>query len=1189
MTHPSPQVFNAFESTLSPGINLIEASAGTGKTYSIVMLVLRFLLEHGYTLEQLLIVTFTKAAAQELRDRVRSRLLEVKAILAGNSSNDAELDAWVANLADSDLTRCRLMDALADSDHANIFTIHGFCQRTLTQFALESGQVFGSELLENVSHIEQQIAQDYWRIETYARSLTQVVLIRSVATTPDSLLAAIRNIRDGSEILPPEVSLQQCLQELEAQLDLIQKVFSDVLTGIKTAIAEQPDHFKVKFKEDFANSVNKLQSWLAGKRPVPLQAITSLTEENFLNKALNNRKFMARPAQGLTAEQRKNDFLQEYGIELSTLEPLAEQLTTLQIALKQGLYNYLKTELENRLTHSNQLSFNSMISHLANALSGEQGTHLKQLLQNKYPVALIDEFQDTDDTQWSIFSTLVEPPANNHFLYLIGDPKQAIYRFRGADIYSYLQAKKQADQEYSLEKNWRSQAPLVSATNTLFAIDKPFLIEDIRYYPVKAGLSEPGLTKSGKCFEQMVLWELEKNPQQKDGYWFTNNGNPKAQIRTHVVKEILQLLDPSNAIILDNRALKPSDIAILVRSHKEAEAYQQALTEHGVPAVLNSKASVFESRQAIEIYHLLHAITRPGNPQLLRYALSLPWFGMNGNDLYDLQDNQQQMDQWLIDFQRYHELWERKGLLAMMHTLMDDHQVALHLQQNNQLERQLTNINHILEMMQEVAVNQRLTMSQTLEWLSDTMQQRIIPGGQELRLESDDNALEIVTIHASKGLEYGIVFCPDLWSYRKPNKSDIVVFHQNGKHYSDLGSDALEQHRELSQTESQAEDLRLLYVAITRAKYRCYLAWANLRTAKTENDSALAHVYQQQPGESWGERMQSLLKQTGDCANNPFHYSSLEVEAEVKGYYQRTEQPNLTANREITAERIQQDWMMSSYSGLAYHSVHDVEIPELPLDKSGEIETVSDTGQQHEESEELPRGAQTGNLVHELLEHIPFAVLADPQKNDDYIAKRDELIKRFGVAIENKALLDQLLINTVTTPIDVPDDKNPPFILANLPEAHCLKEMPFYFAVKHLDSHKINAVLAQCESCLPLSEQQMRGQLTGFIDLICKFGGRYYVMDYKTNSLPDYSIASMTSAMREHNYGLQYWIYTLVLHRHLQQSLPDYDFNKHFGGVRYLFVRGMQADKPASGVYQDQPDYAMLQAFAQAFTGEVTA
>ena len=265
---------------------------------------------------------------------------------------------------------------------------------------------------------------------------------------------------------------------------------------------------------------------------------------------------------------------------------------------------------------------------------------------------------------------------------------------------------------------------------------------------------------------------------------------------------------------------------------------------------------------------------------------------------------------------------------------------------------------------------------------------------------------------------------------------------------------------------------------------------------------------------------------------------------------------------------------MSSYTALAALTQDDV--PALPQDKAREedLPTVVDVQQA-----QLPKGTHTGNVVHDLLENNDFTALASAV---DISVTRDQACRRYGLQLDEPEMLDKLLGKVVTTPLCNEDLQ---FYLAKLNDQHCLKEMPFYLSMQHINVRQINKVLQGVATFQPLNDKQMQGYLTGFIDLICEYNGRFYVMDYKTNSLPDYQSESLVQAMREHNYGLQYWIYALVLHQYLQNRLPDYQYATHFGGVRYLFVRGMRPELPMSGVYQDMPDLQRLTELAELFAG----
>jgi exodeoxyribonuclease V beta subunit len=390
---------------------------------------------------------------------------------------------------------------------------------------------------------------------------------------------------------------------------------------------------------------------------------------------------------------------------------------------------------------------------------------------------------------------------------------------------------------------------------------------------------------------------------------------------------------------------------------------------------------------------------------------------------------------------------------------------------------------------------------------------------------------------------------------------------------ADLGSEQFEQHREQAQYEQLAEDLRVLYVAITRAKYRCYIAWADTRTANEPNKSALSYLlfgHQEMDFAQQQAHFISLCQQAPDT----FTYQLLATSAEINGQHRTPTQHRVFSARQWQ-NRSSNTWQMSSYTALSALSQHDS--PELPADKVQETQ-VPAPDQQHPEP--IPRGAHTGNVLHALLENISFQALAN---DEDISAIRDSACQRFGLHLEQPELLDSLLTNVVRTPLSVQDDR---FILANLNNRECLKEMPFYLSMDKINTGQINSILADLPTFQALTDKQMRGYLTGFIDLICRYQGRYYVLDYKSNGLPDYQASTLTHAMREHNYGLQYWIYTLVLHRYLQNRLANYSYARHFGGVRYLFIRGMQPEQALSGVYQDMPDIERIEQLSALFGGQ---
>lgn len=1175
--------FDAVSTPLLNGINLLEASAGTGKTYTIAMLVLRFIVERDSTINKLLVVTFTKAATEELKHRIRTKLVEAKrAIHQQPQSDDATVANWLRHLAltrpelTTELIKQRLELALLDIDQAGIFTIHSFCQRVLREHALESGQLFDAELTDDLSSIKQSCVDDFWRKQIYTRSLWDIAVLSADYATPDELLASIAAV--PSNVLTADTTSQLLpdYQPLDAVLTQLKQIADNAAIHLKTTADTVQSRFNEgKFKDSYCHCFTEyytvLKAWLNNESNLlPSKEALNLLTHTGLIEGLHGGKFRA--AKGQRSAERKADYLASFAINTTVFDQLAQAAKNSSLLFRRALLESLRLELNAQLQKLNVMSFDNLITRLAAVLQSEQGALLTAELQQRFTAALIDEFQDTDEHQWQIFSTVFA--TKTHALYLIGDPKQAIYKFRGADIYSYLDAQRKAEHQFTLSKNWRSQPYLISAVNVLFKRDQAFLLADLSFTPVAAAKSiqDGVLTYKNVTIAPMMLWQL---PDNDASYWTA--AKAATIIRTAVVNEILQLLNDDYRLQPQNRLLQAQDIAILVRSNGQARDYQQALRHAQVPSVINSTESVFSSIEARELYTLLQAVANPSDTNLLKQALSLPWFALNGQALYQFIHDETRLQQQMDYFLYYHTLWQQQGLMAMMHDLLNREHIKLHLATSPLAERQLTNLYHLIELLQQTALDEHLAIHKTIDWLAHAITKNSHSEHQQLRLESDDNAVKIITLHRAKGLEYAVVFCPALWQRHHSLTQEKLVIschrslseHGTNQLIVDLGSDQFEAHRQLALQEELAEDLRLFYVAVTRAKYRCYLTWANVRFKETPNNSAMAWLLGDFAQADFLTQ-QKVLRGFSEDYPEAFAYHILTLSHDITGQYsaQRVHSHFSAKKRHRLLYSI---WQMSSYTALSALSIADA--PELPKDKVNEPLLITAPLI----PDELPRGAHTGNVVHDLLEHNAFNELA---QGKDISEQRDKACFRYGLSLTRPEQLNELLTAVVSTPLSS-DDRG--FCLRYLADTQCLKEMPFYLAMNAMDVQQINNILGDEPSYQSLSSKQMCGYLTGFIDLICQYRGRYYVMDYKTNSLADYTEDSLVDAMREHNYGLQYWLYTVVLHRYLQQRLTHYDYERDFGGVRYLFVRGMRPEIAMSAVYSSRPELIKVQALAALF------
>ncbi len=1173
--HSGYEIFDAARVALQKGVNLVEASAGTGKTYAIGMLVLRALVELGQPIEKILIVTFTKAATEELKSRIRARLVEARELLGSkadmsNTKTDQTLLDWAGTIEDRQAAVQLLQLALYDIDRAGIFTIHGFCQRMLVEQALESGQLFDVELLTDINHIRSQVADDFWRQRIYPLAPLPCALLTGSFSSPDKLLASVSRVFNGEGRIEPRVgTIDEVLVELQRAMTAMTLWWRENSGGLYQFFSGSlaGGYFKKTFRADFECWYAALGGFFSG---------TSLSVPD--NIGLLQRQSLVGQLHGtkIRGDAKKNLFLADWPLPESKIDQLLEAVAGLLLTFRVKLAEELYSEVSRRLLEQGTMGFHDLILGLSAALKrdmGEPGHGLRQTLAERFSVALIDEFQDTDNSQWHIFSTLFG--GGSHYLYLIGDPKQAIYKFRGADIHSYFLARESAGRLLTLEKNYRSHPFLVEEVNRLFSSrSRPFFFDEstLQYRPVLAAkkAGDIDLIQGGRSLAGMVYCTLDSEPEDKNGRW--TSGKAAEQFRRFVASELGRLLDPTSPVFLQTagqvpqqRPLATHDIAILVRSNRQAEEYRQALAEAAIPAVVGSRQSVYQTRECRELFLLLQAIAAPGDTGHLKTAMTISWFGFTGNRLHELWQDEEQLSRYHSRFLQYNQRWQEQGVLPMMMGLLVAEEVLPTLASGQLAERAIANISHLTGLLGEQENEEKLGIGQLLQWLRKMMQGSQSAENAELLLESDEEAVRIVTMHSAKGLEYPVVFCPYLWyagNRSKGEKYQISCHDEEHRSLLDLGSDLFAARREQAAQEEMAEDLRLLYVAVTRAQIRCYTGWADVK-----------------PGGSVGDSFQSALGYLLFAGANveyqvqqeKFHQLALEksvqhliVSADEPGVDYRNDHGETALQpRQASGRSLQTEWQMSSYSAMAGLSDYAHESVVLE-DRMGD-------GRQRIPVTGLPAGPHFGNVIHDLLESLSFSAIARQEDDAEVLDLVRQKCARHGVqaaAEEIKKMLELV----VATPLTAGS-----YALAMLADELCLKEMGFYFHLSRLATDRINDLLAEEPTFVPLGHKVMCGYLTGFVDLICAYAGKYYILDYKTNFLGelmgDYAPGQLVAAMQSHNYGLQYWIYTLVLHRHLQNSVPDYSYAHHFGGVRYLFVRGMDPGIPGSGVYAALPEY----------------
>ena len=1243
------ETFDAATASLRKGVNLVEASAGTGKTFAIAMLVLRFVTESGLPLSSILVVTFTKAATEELKGRIRARLASARDLLDSNQrpgvsdQTDPALAVWRAGLANrgvaEQLALHRLEMALLDMDLAAVFTIHGFCQRMLQEQALESGQLFDFELTTDPSRLRAQVIQDYWRRNMYTLSPLHCALITEIYKTPDDLYKSVEGAGKRSARIEPQTpTVAEALTLFDQSLNRLSGWWQSNAATLHPLLQEAVDEgkFTKELQTGFSGWWQQVDDFLGGRSLQPPANIERLSAAG-IKAELHGGKF--RSSKEKSGEEKKEEFIVAWPLADQEVADFLLARQTVALAFRIGLVRELSTGLTRTLRQQKLLSFDDLISQLAKALAGEQGPGLRQILGKRYQVALIDEFQDTDDAQYSIFSALfagqgrpritgaMDAPqevllgcdagatvGSSHYLYLIGDPKQAIYTFRGADIYSYFKARDQADFHLGLEKNYRSHPTLVEAVNRLFQLrEDAFATGELSYSPVLPAKSaaDGQLLDDGKGMAVMVYCQLDAAPDTDDGRWTSEKATER--IVSSVVAETARLLRPEGPIMLTamdkerplppgkrgeaetpalaptalerpcSSPLAPRDIAILVRNHRQADQFQAALAWAGIPAVMASQQSVFATNECHDLFLLMQALCAPADITLLKTTLTSAWFGMNGQELYDLWQTPEQVDLRQSRFHDYHLLWQERGFLAMMTSLLATEKILLNLARQPLAERKISNIHHLLELIQAAETEEAMGPGKTLQWLRAMKDDQRGLEDTELRLESDEEAVRIVTMHSAKGLEYPVVFCPFLWqrgNFLKKQQDFVTCHDENRELVIDLGSPDFARHKEQALAEELAEELRLAYVALTRAKYRCYAFWAEVKGNKEITESmvpSLAWLLSLEQGKDFSAQIQTLQQQ---AANDSVAHELIAVapdEAVVMAS-RKTGKDELVS-LSFTGRNLHTDWLLHSYSSLSHQPDNEVNWSERP-----ESADLSPATSDSDLLPDLPKGAAMGNVVHALLEEVPFATLTTGAGYENLLHQQ---CAWFGVEV-NPDRLAALLQKVVQTPLSVADPGTP-FCLEALNPSEIIREMPFYFQLTNSSTEQINTILAGETTVTPITPKTLQGYLTGFVDLICRCQGKFYIMDYKSNwlgnHLSDYGPERLEQAMRDHNYGLQYWLYTLVLHRYLQNSVENYDYATHFGGVMYLFIRGMEPTLPGSGVYFDLPDQATLEQLDRCLTG----
>jgi exodeoxyribonuclease V beta subunit len=1115
MSSEDMKTFDLTGSLPGIGTTVLEASAGTGKTYAVAALAARYVAEGVAPLDRLLVITFSRAATQELRDKVREQFVEAAAALA--DVDHARADTGVIGvltqgadgspLADDEIAerRRRLLDAVTNYDAATIATTHEFCHAVL----------------------------------------------RSLGVAGDS---------DSTETLHEDIT------------ELRDEVVDDRYLALYADLGVEPP---IDYRD----------------------------ARNAARRAVENRHAALRP---LAAEDPQSRALVEFAEEV-------------------------RTEIEVRKRRGGLFTFDDMLSRLADAVANE-GSSAAERMRARWDVVLVDEFQDTDPVQWAV---LEHAFAHKSRLVLIGDPKQAIYAFRGGDTPTYLQAVAGRPMQ-TLGTNWRSDADVVDALQVLTR-DAELGDERIRVHEVKAAREGSSLSAGGGVRLRQV---------RRDGFSLTKSGTINiGKVREHVAADlagdIARQLD--GAPVLSNRPgqparpLDPGDIAILLHSVKDdAPRIAAELAKRGIPSVINSAESVMVSPAARHWLRLLEAMDKPQLPGRIRAAALTPFFATTAEDL--LAGDEEFTDQLAERVRSWLDLFRSRGIAAVLSAVYAAG-LAPRVLAGVGGERLLTDLTHVGQLLHRAGAEQRLGISGLMVWLRDAVEEGNRNDSRRRRLDVDAKAVQFVTIHGSKGLEYPVVYLPQLFDRAVKEWPTVHGYHEGAERVLDVANSPVA--RKAANAEEAQEDLRLAYVALTRAKAQVTFWWAP--TWNAPNGALTRLIFGRGAGEArvpdraavgaTDDEVDEVLRRWE--AAGAFRVEASAVAAATVDLSEPTGQ---VLARDFDRE-VDTVWRRTSYSGLI--RAEEQAGPEaLDLAQS----EPEDAGTQDEEEPEtldvatastvvagiepgadlvspmdgLTAGATFGSLVHAVLEH------ADPKAADlrsELLARVEEERRWWSVPASTEDLADALLPMQYSPLGPLAGDRT----LADFGREDRLCELDFEFPMAGGDlrtdaglplsefAAALRRHLPQDDPLRPYAErlegqtigdQVLRGYLSGSIDVVLRVrssdGQRFVVVDYKTNSLgepgqpltaADYTPAKVAEAMLHSHYPLQALLYSVVLHRFLRWRLADYDPDRHLGGVLYLYLRGMVG--PATpvvggvpcGVFSWRPPVALVEELSAILDG----
>ena len=1127
--------------------NLIEASAGTGKTYSIAIMALRLVVEKDIKINQILMVTFTKAAVAELEMRVRAFLRLGLKVVRGEQISDSMIRDIVQEAIennDIDTIKKRLEEAVLFLDETAVLTIHSFCQKVLKEFSFETNQIFGAEAIspDEFNQLVEDSFNEYWRKKITTLNTKLLTDLLEKGFTRDAILQVVKDGLSGKLPTAP----------VDVPADFLTPTFQDALLRSEGDEQQKREEIKQHLLVQLNNWGDDLPDMIKRGGKHATDAFSHLVSPEFRVSLLN--AIMDRAGKNYIPKAFTPEFA-EAVVAFSSSNALSKKDANILMAqIGVDAFRQVANEVSRAKEDRGHITFDDMILSVKHALAIEENRiKLIQYLNEKFKAVFIDEFQDTDKDQYVIFNTLF---GETSILFYIGDPKQSIYGWRKADMSTYFKAKDEVRvPPHSMNVNHRSNEAFIQAMNEFFQPTAGFdtffyngVANGITYIPVEspAQNTKGSLLREGEPPIPLLISEHEDKFDLKKG-----------------IKHLIQHILFSNQYTIAKkgeapRAIKPSDLGILVRSNAEAVTVKKILITLGVPGVTINDTKLFESEEAVDLYYIMMAVHKCDKNSINRALLT--HFGGYNPESFAKADK----DAIAERFKTYQETWKKEGVYVMLRQFLSDHNLSDKFYDTSieNPERLVANVLQLVEIIHKISERKNYDQLEQIQWLKKGIDGEWREGDEyEQRLERDEEAVKIVTIHKAKGLEYNIVIAPFLDLRSSLPKSKTISFrHPDTGDYLVVSKDlATTDEQTWYRTQTEQENRRLLYVAITRARYQCFVlgnmgkSYANsslrsftnaIKGAKNVDPDALPHIG------LWD------IPFTGNRA--------------------RAQQVP-PANREYAVAKnftlTEKYWRKASFTALS------PEHQSIPLPK---YQGVSDEAYDRFIFRDLKKGAQTGNLLHYIFEHIDFT-------NSDYWpATIEKAVRRLAAntSPEFLANLNAFLHQVIDTELPT----HPRFTLNQISNLERLTELEFDFPLQQINMREIENLSTSDAPLFVRNNDEMEGIMTGKIDLFFRYNGKYYILDWKSNYLgetaEDYSKENMQEAMNENNYHLQYHIYSVAANKYLANRIPDWDYDQGFGGVIYLFVRGVRNGSD-TGIYLARPEKDHVEKLSQLLSGKL--